>query len=158
MTEGYRISREFAERTVKAIKRLDDMSLGGGNTLVQTRFEDDGGFAQKLKRGTFTGSWSIGESKAVTLVADTSQTVAVTNYCVNVSASPSSATLNVIFGSASGTASAVEVQSSGATAEITVLTGVTLTTSGLQFTRMKAVVMSTATASSVSIGVTACAT
>ena len=67
-------------------------------------------------RGTFTGSWAIGETKAVSLANDTASTVAVTNYCVGVTQSTAAtATLNVIFGNASGTASVVEIQQATAT-------------------------------------------
>jgi len=67
----------------------------------------------RLQRGTFTGSWAVGETKAVTIQGGT-QTISVTNYCVPVSANTASTqTYNVIFGAVMGTQTAVEVQAGG---------------------------------------------
>lgn len=64
----------------------------------------------RLRRGTFTGTWNVGETKAVTIQGSTN-TISVTNYCVPIKPQDGDTQpLNVIFGSASGTVSALEIQ------------------------------------------------
>lgn len=67
--------------------------------------------AKELRRGTFTGSWSIGGTNTVQVVGS-SETVRVTNYCVPIQIEDGSEQqYNVIFGDIKGTQTAVEVQS-----------------------------------------------
>lgn len=64
----------------------------------------------RLRRGTYTGTWNIGETKVVT-IEGSAGTVSVTNYCTPVKGQTNATqTLNVIFGSVMGTVSAVEIQ------------------------------------------------
>lgn len=86
--------------------------VGGTQSVVEVRhpWQDVPG----LRLGTFYGAWNVGETKAVTLVANTNSTVAVTNYCVPVSDGEfgaSTATASVIFGGVEGVQSAVEMPS-----------------------------------------------
>jgi hypothetical protein len=63
-----------------------------------------------LRRGTFTGAWSIGSTNAVT-IHGTTQTISVTNYCVPVAGGTASTqSYNVIFGAVMGAQAVVEVQ------------------------------------------------
>jgi hypothetical protein len=66
-----------------------------------------------LTRGTFSGSWNVGETKSVTLVSNTNSTIAVTNYCLPVAGGEigtSTSTATVIFGSVHGVQSAIELE------------------------------------------------
>lgn len=63
-----------------------------------------------LRRGTFTGSWAIGETASVE-IQGTTQTIEVTNYCVPVEVGTASTqAFNVVFGSVMGTQTAVEIE------------------------------------------------
>lgn len=74
---------------------------------TQTAVEIQNPGVPGLRRGTFTGAWSIGSTNAVT-IHGTTQTISVTNYCVPVAASTQPH--NVIFGAVMGHQAAVEVQ------------------------------------------------
>ena len=100
---------------------------------------------------TFTGSWSIGASKTVTFKNQTTtpNTVAATNLFYDL---PNSGTSDCAIAK-DGTAWYL-VQEVHTT--LTVITGASLTTAGLQFTRAVINVVSTATASVQTVGTTAC--
>jgi hypothetical protein len=102
---------------------------------------------------TFTGAWSIGATKTVTFKFATAQTAVATNLFANIP-SPSG-TGDCAIGKDGAAWYLVEfIQPT--TVSITVLTGATLTTAGLQFTRAVITVQASATQSVTIIGTTAC--
>jgi hypothetical protein len=109
--KSYQFGPVLTDRIISVVKRVDSMPYQAGLSRIPTRFEDEPSPGQKLKRGTYTGSWAIGTTAVVTLVGST-QTYAVTNYCIDAEGSTaSSASFNVVFGSVMGTQTAVEVES-----------------------------------------------
>jgi hypothetical protein len=116
--------------------------------------------AESAKRvfrvATFTGAWSINATKTVTFKYQTStpNTAVVTNLFATIP-SPSGSVDCAI--ARDGTAwFLIEWFGSTQTASVTVITDVTLTTAGLQFTRASVVVQSSSTLSITTIGTTAC--
>ena len=80
---------------------------------TQTAVEIQNPGVPGLRRGTFTGAWSIGSTNAVT-IHGTTQTISVTNYCVPVAGGTASTqSYNVIFGAVMGAQAVVEVQAGG---------------------------------------------
>ncbi len=107
---SYQFGPVLTDRIISVVKRVDSMPYQAGLSRIPTRFEEMPTPGQPLKRGTYTGSWAIGTTAAVTLIGST-QTIAVTNYCVEAVRSTSvSASMNVVFGSIQGTHTAVEVE------------------------------------------------
>lgn len=111
------------------VTRVAGTPIGGGGADIPTRLQDlqqPGGL--RLSRGTFTGSWNIGQARPIAAIGGTS-TVSVTNYCVGITQSSSkTAALNVIFGNVQGTISVVEIQSNKETTTcVMTLAGVDLT-------------------------------
>lgn len=104
---------------------------------------------------TFTGAWSIAASKTVTFKYQTStpNTVVATNLFANI---PSPSGTGDCAIAKDGTAWYLVEWLQPSTTSITVLTGATLTTAGLQFTRAIITVQATATQSVIIIGTTAC--
>jgi hypothetical protein len=108
--KSYQFGPVLTDRIISVVKRVDSMPYQAGLSRIQTRFEDEPSPGQKLKRGTYTGSWAIGTTAVVTLAGST-QTYAVTNYCIDAENNSSSASFNVVFGSVMGTQTAVEIES-----------------------------------------------
>jgi|688.fasta_scaffold246658_1 hypothetical protein len=110
---SYQFGPVLTDRIISVVKRVDSMPYQAGLTRIPTRFEDVPQPGMMLKRGTYTGSWAIGTTAAVTLV-NTTQTIAVTNYCVDaIRAGNTSAPYTVVFAAIQGTQTAVEVQADG---------------------------------------------
>lgn len=110
MADGYLIGPNLREKLRVTIDRVDEMPYGRRPTPIPTRFEDVPRGGLKLSRGTFTGSWSIGQTLAVTIHGSTN-TISVTNYCSPiVGSSNATQSCNVVFGSVMGTVSVVEIQ------------------------------------------------
>jgi hypothetical protein len=101
---------------------------------------------------TFTGAWSIGATKTVTLKFATAQTAVATNLFATLPAPLASADCAI---AKEGTAWYL-VEFARQTTSVTVITGVTLSTAGLSFTRAVITVDATATQSVTIIGTTAC--
>lgn len=127
--ERYFIGPGVKGKLHDALNRVGDMPLGGGPVEAETRITSLSGGTPRPFRGTFTGSWGIGETKSVTLIGSTASTVAVTNYCVNVRPdTASSAALSVVFSNVMGTMTAVEVQHTDSTQCTLIVGGIDLTT------------------------------
>ena len=138
--------------TITRVAGFSDETSGPHINSVHQELQRPGG---RLKRGTFThASWAIGQTMQVTIQGETN-TVSVTNYCTPFSGSTAATqTRNVIYGNVMGTVTAVEIQQP--VTSLTVITGATLTTAGLQFTQAIVTVQATATASIITIGTTEC--
>lgn len=109
--KAFQFGPVLTDRIISVVKRVDGTPYEAGVTRIQTRFEESSPYSPPLRRGTFTGAWAIGTTKAVEISGST-QTVSVTNYCTPVFSSTSyTSQMNVIFGSVAGTVSAVAVQS-----------------------------------------------
>jgi hypothetical protein len=105
---------------------------------------------------TFTGEWSINATKTVTFKYQTAtpNTAVAVNLFALVPAPSGTADCAI---ARDGTAwHLIEWFQPTTTAVVTVLTGVTLTTAGLQFTRASITVQSSATLTITTIGTTAC--
>lgn len=105
-TERVTFTRPAADRIAKVVRRVE-LGNRDGAPLVYDRIGDSVPVGSALKLATFTGSWAIGTYKTVTLHGST-QTASVYNWTTPV-ASASTARY-VIFGKASGTNAAVEIQ------------------------------------------------
>lgn len=68
MAEGFSISRDFAERAIRVIKRIEDTPYAGGVTKVETRFEGDAGvLPTRVRVGKTTSAWNKGTLAEITL-------------------------------------------------------------------------------------------
>jgi hypothetical protein len=143
-TERVTFTKPAAERIAKVVRTVE----GGDRDCAALSFGSTiGGVNQKVFRVcTFTGAWSIGSSKTVTFRGVTN-TVSVTNLFYP--AAPAGDCGIAKDGTAWFLVSVTMTQ-------VSVITGVTLGTAGLQFTRAMLSVASTSTHSSVTIGTTAC--
>jgi hypothetical protein len=109
--ERYLIGPGLRTKLREVISRVDGMA-DGSVSEIPTRLQDmrrNSGTALRL--GTFTGSWNIMTKKTVTLFAST-QTASVINICrpsIDCGTATYTATKYVVFGSVSGTQTAVEL-------------------------------------------------
>ena len=140
-------SRPAAQRIAKAVRIIEagDRSQPG---LTYDHPITSGG-AKVFRIATFTGEWAINSPKTVTFkyATNTPNTVSATNLFFP--AAPASDCGIAKDGTAWFLVSVPMTQ-------VSVITGVTLGTAGLQFTRAMLSVASTSTHSSVTIGTTAC--
>jgi hypothetical protein len=146
--ERVSFTRPAAERIGKAVRQVE----AGHRDLGPIEWGPRGGPAGKVFRVcTFTGAWAINSAKTVTFrnVTSTPNTVSATNLVYDL---PSQGELPC--GIAKDGTAWYLVAVKHTTAEV--ITGATLTTAGLMFTRARIQVVSTATASQISIGTTAC--
>jgi len=142
-------TRDSADRIAAAVRRVEigDRTQGGPTwDLPPTPASK-----RVFRICTFTGAWSVNASKTVTFKNQTStpNTVSAVNLFYDL---PSSGTSDCAIAK-DGTAWYL-VQDVHTT--MTVITGATLTTAGLQFTRAVVTVVATATASVQTVGTTAC--
>lgn len=108
--ERYLIGPSLLSDIRATITRVDAIAPKTSGAAQPVRLQELQRPGMRLSRGTFSGNWSVGETKSVTIQGGTN-TVAVTNYCVPIKGNTSSTqSLNVIFGSVMGTQSAVEIQ------------------------------------------------
>lgn len=122
MSQGFLIGPGLRDAIKTTINRVAEMPYREKTYSIPTRFEDVPQPVQKLKRGTYTGSWPIGATREVTLVGST-QTYAVTNYCIEANGNTATVALNVIFGSVMGTQTAIEIQLPGSTSTCSIVIG-----------------------------------
>lgn len=107
--EKVAFTRPAAERIAKVVRQVeagqrDAEPYGPGERLQSLPY--------KLRLGTFTGNWEIGQYATVT-VHETTQTVNVYNWCnaaLGGNTSNTSATRYVIFGKVRDRQAAVEIQ------------------------------------------------
>ncbi len=107
--ERVTFTRPAAERIAAVVREVeagdrDIMPMGSGPRLQGGSF--------RLRIATFTGNWETGTYKTVTLSGST-QTASVYNWCNPALGGDTASTTQsryVIFGKASGTNSAVEIQ------------------------------------------------
>lgn len=107
---GVNFTRPAAQRIADAVRAYEEGSRDGAPFDLGQRFQQLGQSA--LKVATFTGTWAVGTYKTVTLTGST-QTASVYNWTTPVvggDTASSTTTRYVIFGKASGTNSAVEIQ------------------------------------------------
>lgn len=82
--QGFKIGPVLADRMISVVKRVEASPYKYGTSHIPTRFEDmpssrGGG----IKICTFTGSWSVGATKEVT-VKESTETLGATNLFFNV--------------------------------------------------------------------------
>jgi hypothetical protein len=141
-------TRPAAERIGKAVRQVE----AGNRDLGPIEWGPRGGAASKVFRVcTFTGAWAINSSKTVTFknVTSTPNTVSATNLVYDL---PSQGELPCGVAK-DGTAWYLIAVKHTFTE---VITSAALGTAGLVFTRARIQVVSTASASQITIGTTAC--
>jgi hypothetical protein len=146
--ERVSFTRPAAERIGKAVRQVE----AGDRDLGPIEWAPRGVAAGKVFRVcTFTGAWAIDSAKTVTFrnVTSTPNTVSATNLVYDL---PSQGELPC--GIAKDGTAWYLVAVKHTTAEV--ITGATLTTAGLMFTRARIQVASTVAAAQISIGTTAC--
>jgi len=150
---GYLIGESFREKLKSTIAKVDSIPFGAAVSRIPTRFEEGAGaYAEKVFRVcTFTGAWSINTAKVVTFrgVTTTPNTVNVTNLILDL---PDQGSLPCNVAKDGITWYLLSVKHTSTE----VITGVTLGTAGLVFTKIRIQVPSTAAVSQVTIGTTAC--
>lgn len=144
------IGPAFYGKLKETIAKVDGTPIGSGATKIPTDLGGDTSYAPKTFRiATFTGSWSVNSDKTVRLVSDTASTLTATNLFYDL---PDAGTSTCAI-ARDGT-SWYLVQDVHTT--VTVITGVSLGPSGLEFTKAVVTVVATATAAITTIGTTAC--
>jgi hypothetical protein len=98
-------TRSSAQRIASAVRSVEQGNRDARPGVSIPRSVGSGGVS--LKRGTFTGSWNIGETKTVQLSGGTN-TASVQNLFISVKSL--SGNEDVVFGSAGGTNVAVGLQ------------------------------------------------
>jgi len=152
MARGFLISDGLRQDIKRTIARVDGMPDGPGATKIPTRFESLPAPAGKAFRiCTFTGAWAINGEKTVTFrgVTTTPNTVSATNLFFDLPSNGTSTCAIAKEGTAWYLVQDVHTQ-------VTVITGASLGTAGIEFTRAVVTVVATATASVTTITTTAC--
>jgi hypothetical protein len=153
MPDGkYLIGESLREKLKSTIAKVESIPFGGPVSRIPTAFEEGTPYNPKVFRVcTFTGSWAINTDKTVTFrgVTSTPNTVSATNLVYDL---PSQGELPCGI-ARDGTAWYL-IAVKHTTADV--ITGATLGTAGLVFTRSRIQVVSTAAANQVSVGTTVC--
>jgi hypothetical protein len=148
-TERVTFTKPAAERIAKVVRAVE----GGDRDTGPLTFGNRGvaGNPKTFRVCTFTGAWSINATKTVTFKNQTAtpNTVAAVNLFYTLPDSGMSDCAIAKEGTAWYLVQEVHTQ-------VTVITGATLSTAGLVFTRSTLTVVATATASVQTIGTTAC--
>lgn len=154
MADKYLISESLRTRLKTTIEKVEAMPFRGGGLRIPTAYDDGAppAPAKTFRICTFTGSWAINTSKTVTFlgVTSTPNTVSVSNVLFSM---PDQGSIPCAIAKDGTAWHLVDVRHTFTD----VITSVSLSTAGLVFTRTRIQVASTATASSVTIGTTACA-
>jgi hypothetical protein len=145
-------TRGAAERIAEVVR---DVELGNrdGQPLRYEKVPCGSANGGKIFRiATFTGAWATGDTKTVTFKfqANTPNTVVATNLFANLQ--PPDGDGNCAIAKEGSAWYLIESLHH----TVTVITGATLTTAGLEFTRAVITVQATATASIETIGTTSC--
>jgi len=153
MAERISFTRTSATRIARAVRAVENARPAGQSLEFRTQIID--GKKKVFHVATFTGSWSIGSAKTVTFKnqTNTPNTVSATNIFFPVT---STAAGNRDCAVAKDGTAWYLIDVVQQTTSIIVLTGVSLGTAGLQFTRASITVASTATESVSTISTTAC--
>lgn len=152
---AYVLGEQYKQRIDRALGVVEGMPSQGGITRIPTRFETlpQPGGEKQFRVCTFSGEWNKGANKVVTFrnVTATPNTVEATNLFYDL---PDNGTTDCAIAK-DGTAWYLvqEVHT-----QVTVITGATLTTAGLEFTRAIVQVVCTATASTVTLTTIDCGT
>lgn len=154
MADPVIFDRSSAERIANAVRRVEI----GDRSESPLRFDTVPPPQQRktFRVCTFTGAWAINATKTVTFKYQTAtpNTASVLNLFASIPA-PSGAADCAI--AKDGTAwFLIEWFGSTQTQSVTVLTGVSLTTAGLEFTRAQIVAQVSSTLTITTIGTTAC--
>lgn len=121
--DKYFVGPGLRDKLREVIRRVDGTPVFGTGNEIETRLQDHVYRGLSVSRGTFTGSWNVGQARPIAPLG-TTKTINVTNYCVGVT--NSTAVLNVLFCNAQGTHSVIEIQNGLKTAQITVVTDVNI--------------------------------
>lgn len=148
-TERVSFTRPAAERIGKAVRLVEAGDRDCGP--IEWGPRGGGASAKVFRVATFTGAWAINAAKTVTFrnVTTTPNTVSAINLFCDL---PSNGQLACAVAKAGTAWYLVQSQFTS----VDVITGATLGTAGLTFTRALVLVPATATATSISIGTTAC--
>lgn len=148
MADRISFTRPAVERIARVVRAVENARPAGGGLRSRAV---EGAKPKPFKVCTFTGAWAIDTAKVVTFrnVTTTPNTVSATNLIYDL---PSQGTMPCGI-ARDGTAWYL-IAVKHTTADV--ITGATLGASGLVFTRSRIQVASTASASQVSIGTTAC--
>lgn len=152
--ERISFTRPSAARIARVVRIVENARPGG--QPLQTQREDTLAKARVFRVATYTGAWAIGSAKTVTFKNRTStpNTVSATNLFFPVTSTAAGSRDCAV--AKDGTAwYLIDVVQQ--TTSVIVLTGVSLGTAGLEFTRASITVSSTATTSVSTITTTACA-
>jgi hypothetical protein len=152
--ERISFTRPAAARIARAVRTVENARPGG--QPLETQRQDTLAKARVFRVATYTGAWAIGSAKTVTFKNRTStpNTVSATNLFFPVTSTAAGSRDCAV--AKDGTAwFLIDVVQQ--TTAVIVLTGVSLGTAGLQFTRASITVASTATESVSTITTTACA-
>lgn len=153
MAERISFTRPSAERIANAVRAVEQARPDGA--ALGFRRQDAVPNAKVFRVATFTGAWAIGASKVVTLKyrTTTPNTVLATNLFFPIT---STAVGSRDCGIAKDGTAWFLIDAQPETVSLSVLTGVSLGTAGLTFTRASLTVFVTSTAGIVTIDTTAC--
>ena len=99
MSQGVRITENFAMRIASTVRRVDAMSPVTGDGKIPTRFEEGPVWAAPAASGVFeayfTGGWVKGTTKPISFASNTATTAAAINLIRSVPISGSGATARI---------------------------------------------------------------
>jgi hypothetical protein len=155
--ERISFTRPAAARIARVVRVVENARPGG--QPLETQRQDTLAKARVFRVATYTGAWAIGSAKTVTFKNRTStpNTVSATNLFFPVTSTAAGSRDCAVAKDGTAWFLIDVVQQTTATTSVIVLTGVSLGTAGLQFTRASITVASTATESVSTITTTACA-
>lgn len=149
--QGFLIGPSFHQKLRQTIAAVEGTPVGSGGFRLATDLSGDVPAAKTFRICTFTGAWTINTDKVVTFrgVTASPNTVNATNVLFDM---PDQGSIACAIAKDGTAWHLIDVQHTFTD----VITNVTLSTAGLVFTRTRVQVASTASASSVTIGTTAC--
>jgi hypothetical protein len=98
MSQGVRITENFAMRIASTVRRVDAMSPVTGDGKIPTRFEEGPAWATPASgvfEAYFTGGWVKGATKQISFASNTATTAAAINLIRSVPISGSGATARI---------------------------------------------------------------
>jgi hypothetical protein len=150
-SNAYLLGPNLHRRIVDTIAAVEGDPYESVPHRIPTDLSSDTYIPKTLRVGTFHGKWDIGTQNTVAFknVTAVPNTVSVTNMFYNLPDMGGRDCIIAKEGTAWYLVQDVHTQ-------VTVITGVTLTTAGLQFTKTLVTVVATATAGFTTVATTAC--
>lgn len=157
MPERFSFTRPATERIANVVRAVENARPGGRPLESQRQFVDSR--PKTFRIATFTGTWAISSSKVVTMSNQPTSTVAVQNLFFSVTDTAVATRTCAVAkeGSSWYLVTINDEASQKKTAQAAVITGVSLTTAGLEFQTTTVKILETVSTGVIVVSTTACA-